>query len=162
DGSYGGDEFTSRNFGAARLQLCNRVGNREDVFERRVPSGPVADEDDVIVRIDNPWDNRLAHKVDPLDIGCLAEDVIAHCREAAVADQGLRHDTVARVLRVDSTVDESHVRGCGRRGPLWLCVGFPETKLATDGDSGCTAHELPARESLRSRSVFLSHVFPPL
>ena len=49
---------------AARLQRRDRVGNREDVLERRVPPGPVADQHDVVVRVDDAGDDRSSPEVD--------------------------------------------------------------------------------------------------
>ena len=43
---------------AARLQFRNRIGNREDVLERRVPSRTVANQDNVVVRIDDAGNDR--------------------------------------------------------------------------------------------------------
>ena len=54
------DELACRNVVGARFQRRDRVGNREDVLERRVPAGPVADEDDVVVGVDDSGDHRLA------------------------------------------------------------------------------------------------------
>ena len=78
---------------ALRAFSCgDRIRNREDVLERRVPSGPVADKHDVVVRVDNAGNDRLPHQIDRLTLS--RRDVIADCGEAAVADQHLRDDAV--------------------------------------------------------------------
>ena len=53
DGADSRDELSCRDTRAASLQLRHRVGNGEHVLERRVPPGPVADEDDVVVGVDD-------------------------------------------------------------------------------------------------------------
>ena len=76
----------------ARLQRRDRVGNREDVLERRVPPGPVADEDDVVVGVDDAGDDGPAAKVHDAQTAAAPDDVVADGGKAAVADQHLRDD----------------------------------------------------------------------
>ena len=97
----------ARNVRRTRLQRRDRFGNREDVFERRVPAGPVADEDDVVVGVDDAGNDGPALEVDPLRAA--APDAVAGLREAPAPSRAPRDDAAACVHRVDSAVDEQDV-----------------------------------------------------
>ena len=95
-----GDELARRDLGAPRLHLRDHVGDREDVLERDVPAGPVADEDDVVVRVDDPRDHRAPLQVQHL-VGRMPVDAVADLEEAAILDQDLLHHSAGAVHRVD-------------------------------------------------------------
>ena len=148
------DEFALRDLSRASFQRGDRVRNCEDVLERSVPSGPVADENDVVMGIDDSRDNRLPHQVHGSDIASPGGDVVADCSEAAVADQRLRDDAVVRVHCVDPAVDESQVPAISGCLPL---LRRQRAQPAAETQRGTADEELPARETRTRVSTFDSH-----
>src|SRR5439155_15450409 len=115
----------------------NGVGDREHVLERRVPSGPVADEDDVVVGVDDAGDDGLAFEVNtPRSAG---GHVVADGGEAAALDQQLRHDAAGGVHRVDAAVDEQEV--------LRLPEHLSDVEAAKR-ERGRAPEKLPARDGV--------------
>ena len=104
-----GDELTRGNARRTCLQGSDRIGNREDVLERRVPSGPVADEDDVVVRVDDAGNDGPAFEVHDRQTAAAPNNVVADRGNPAVADENLRHDLAGAVHRVDPPVDETEI-----------------------------------------------------
>jgi len=83
----GRDEFVARDARRALLQRRNCVGNREHVLQGRMPSGPVADEHDVVVRVDETGNDRLALQIDAPDAARLRGHAVADRGEPAIANQ---------------------------------------------------------------------------
>jgi hypothetical protein len=99
-----------------------------------VPPGAIADEDNVIVRVDDARDQRPAPQVD--NPGALSPDVVADRGKTAVANEGLRHDPVVRIHSVDPAVAKGEI-GAGHR-LLRVCVRDAEAKRH------CAAEEFSA------------------
>jgi hypothetical protein len=77
------------------------------VLERRVPSGPVADEDDVIVGVDDAGNDGPAFEVHDRQAAAAPNNVVANRDNPAVANENLRHDLAGAVHRMDPPVDEA-------------------------------------------------------
>jgi len=129
------------------LQNCDRVWNREDVFERRVPSGPIADEHNVVVGIDDAGDHGFPLQVKTPHVCSLDGEVVTHSSETAVLDQCLRGDAVTGVHRVDPAVDYEKVRGARRICRRRLREQFRAGKSA-EGQRAGLAEELSAQQSV--------------
>ena len=110
DRADGGDELTRGHARRTRLQRRDRIGNREDVLERRVPPGPVADEHDVIVRVDEAGNDRPAFEVHDGESSAAPNDVVADGGKAAVPNEDLGDDATGAIHRVDAPVDEGRDR----------------------------------------------------
>src|SRR6185295_2822427 len=108
-GTDRGNHFASRDTGTAGLQCRNRVGDGEDVFERRAPAGTVSDKDNVVVRVNDAWDDGFPLEIDSPDVGTLRHNAVADGNKSAIANQHLRDNAVARIHRMDTAVDESEV-----------------------------------------------------
>jgi hypothetical protein len=116
------------------------VGNRRRVLERRVVAGADAEQDDVIVVVDEPGDDRASVQVDGACAGAeaLPAAARAHRREAPVLDRHLAHGAAAGVHRDDVAVDQAQVAGAGagRRGALAGQGGGEEQRAGEHSESG--------------------------
>jgi hypothetical protein len=74
-----------------------------------VPSGPVPDKDDVIVGIDDAGNDGSAFEVHNRQSATAPNDVIADCRNPAVADEHLRYHLAGAIHCVDLPVDETEI-----------------------------------------------------
>jgi hypothetical protein len=74
-----------------------------------MPSRPVPDEHDVIVRVDEAGECCSAFEVDPPDVSPRHANAVAYRRKPAVLDQHLRDDPIIRVHRMDLAVHQEKV-----------------------------------------------------
>src|SRR5204863_194519 len=84
DGTDGRDEFAAGNAGRASFQDGDGVRDGEDVLQRSIPARTIADQNNVVVRVDDAGDYGLSLEIDGSD--ALRRNRVANRGDAAVAD----------------------------------------------------------------------------
>src|SRR5262245_25159000 len=79
------------------------------MLERCVPPGPVADQDDVVVGIDDAGNDGSAFEVANRQPAAASNDVVADRGDPAIADENLRDDLAGAIHRMDPAVDETEI-----------------------------------------------------
>ncbi len=160
-----GDELAGRHASRAVAEGPLDVGDGIGVLQRRVPPGPVAHQDDVVVVVDDARDGGAAAQVDrPGAVGHallrLAE-AVAGVRDAAVVDGQHADDAPAAVHRVDLSIVEDQ----GALGVVpAAAVRAGRCRSGDRADRGRGADDCSGLEHRSSGNAFLfsrTHLWTP-
>jgi len=116
------DEAAGGNRLRARSDDRLHVRDRRRGFEARVVAGPQAEQDDVVVVVDEAGHDRPALEIDRPRAWAERAAALAHRREHAALNRYFGRGRVLRVHRLELAVDEAEVaravaaRGRGLRG----------------------------------------------
>jgi hypothetical protein len=146
--AHRGDEAAGRHTLRARFDHRLHLGDRCGAFERRVIARPDAEQHDVIVVVDEAWDDRTAAKVDLAR--AWARTLIparADRGEAAVLDRHLAHRRIATIHRRDLAVGQMQIARVGARIDLRL----PRLSGDDRHEQNGTRYEGQCRAGLQTR-----------
>ena len=111
--AHRGDELAGRHGLRARLQRGLHVGDGRRGFEPRVVTRPDAEQDDVVVVVDQAGNGGPAAQVDRLRARAQPAAALADGDERAVLDRHFRDDRVARVHGDDLAVHQPEIARAG-------------------------------------------------
>ena len=122
-----------------------------------MPSGPVPDQHDVVMRVDQAGNHGLSLQVDAPDASRHG-DVVAHSGEAAVLDQRLRDHAIGRVHRMDLAVHQDQVLMRAAAVRSSFAPLSPLKASAPAPPRNCLRPSPPAASFLSRLPCFASHI----